>query len=235
MTSFPPNDGYVEQQQAAVAPPNSLITRRRLLNGSLLAGLGLILGGRDLASAATKRTTTKKKKLSTSTTTTATKPAAAAGAFPESHEVAISWTYTASGGRRIHNPYVAVWVEDSAGTPVRIVHFEYQLGKGRKWIDDMRRWARVDEALVALGKQSSADTTTSATRVPGSYSVVWDGKDANGQFVPLGTYAIYVEAAREKGPYQFVKTMVNLTGSAATTKGTPEGDLTAVSIAEKAK
>jgi hypothetical protein len=233
---------------SAEVPANSLITRRLLLGGSAVAAASLFFGRREVAEAATKRTTTRKKATKTTAKTTvksATTKApttvagagtgSGAGAFAGDHEVAISYTYAASGGGRIHNPYVAVWVEDADGVPVRIVHFEYQLGKGRRWIDEMKRWARVDEIMVALGKESTADTTTSSTRVPGSYSVVWDGKDADGQFVKLGTYAIYVEAAREKGPYQFVKTMVNLTAATGTTKGTAEGELTAVSIAVKAK
>jgi hypothetical protein len=161
-------------------PTNSLISRRRVLGGSAVAGLAVLVGGLGrgglggVADAATKRTTTKKKTVKKATTTkpanTVAKAASVAGVFSADQEVVVTWTYSATGGGRVHNPYVAVWVEDADGVPVRIVHFEYQLGKGRRWIDEMKRWARVDEVFVALGKQSTADTTTSSTRVPGTYA-----------------------------------------------------------------
>ncbi len=224
-------------------PAHSLISRRRVLGGGALAGLAILVGGAGGASAVTKkRTTTTKKKTTTRpvttkavTATTAATAVSPAGTFASTQEVAVTWTYKPTGGGRIHNPYVAVWVEDSDGVPVRIVHFEYQIGKGRRWINEMKRWARVDEVFVALGKESSADTTTSATRVPGTYSVAWDGKNADGDYVKNGKYSVYVEAAREKGPYQFVKTDVTLDGSAVKVTGTPSGELTAVSVALKAK
>ncbi len=233
------------QQSPSSVPTNSLISRRRILGGSAVAGLAVLVGGlsrNGQAQAVTKRTTTKKKKTTVKKTAVTSKPAttvasapSAAGSFPSDQEMAITWTYAASGGGRIHNPYVAVWVEDADGVPVRIVHFEYQLGKGTRWINEMKRWARADEVFVALGKQSSADTTTSSTRVPGTYTVAWDGKNADGDYVKNGTYSVYVEAAREKGPYQFVKTDIVLTGAAVTKKGTPTGELTAIALAVQAK
>lgn len=227
-------------------PPNSLISRRRVLGGSAvagLAGLAVLVGGLGrggVADAATNRTTTKKKTTAKKVTTTKpattmAKAASADGAFSADHEVVVSWTFSAAGGGRVHNPYVAVWVEDADGVPVRIVHFEYQLGRGRRWVDELKRWARVDEVFVALGKQSTADTSTSSTRVPGTYAVSWDGKNADGDFVRNGTYSVYVEAAREKGTYQFVKTDVVLNGQPGSVKGTPSGELTAMGVAVKAK
>ncbi len=233
------------QQSPNSVPANSLISRRRILGGSAVAGLAVLVGGlgrNGAAQAATKKRTTTKKKTTVKKASVTTKPATTvatapspAGVFSSAQEMAITWTYTAAGGGRIHNPYVAVWVEDADGVPVRIVHFEYQLGKGTRWINEMKRWARADEVFVALGKQSTADTTTSSTRVPGTYSVAWDGKNADGDYVKNGTYSVYVEAAREKGPYQFVKTDIVLTGDAVSKKGTPVGELTAVSLAVKNK
>ena len=222
----------------STVPAHSLISRRRILGGGVVAGLAFLVRGASGASAVTKkRTTTTKTTKRPVTTKAVTAPTAVspAGQFASTQEVVVTWTYKPTGGGRIHNPYVAVWVEDSDGVPVRIVHFEYQIGKGRRWIDDMKRWARVDEAFVALGKESSADTTTSATRVPGTYSVAWDGKNADGDYVKNGKYSVYVEAAREKGPYQFVKIDITVAGSTVTVAGTPNGELTAVSVALKAK
>ena len=226
-----------------VVPTNSLVTRRAVLGGGAMAGIALLVGKGNGASAATKKKTTTKKTSATRPVTTkaltGTSVATAAsgsGTFTSTQELVVTWTYAPTGGfGRVHNPYVAVWVEDADGVPVRIVHFEYQIGRGRRWVDEMKRWARVDEVFVTLGKQSSADTTTSATRIPGTYSVAWDGKNADGDYVKDGKYTVYVEAAREKGPYQFVKTDVTVNGSPVTVKGTPNGELTSVSVAVKSK
>jgi hypothetical protein len=218
-------------------PTNSLISRRKAFGGSA-ALLALLVGDRTSAGAITKNkrkaTTTAKKAATKPTTTSAAK--AVAGAFNPSLELVVTWTYEVTdSGRRLHNPYVGVWVEDSAGVPVRIVHFEYQQGKGRKWLKDMKRWSKADAELVAKGQQSTADTMTNATRSPGTYSVAWDGKDADGKLVPLGTYSVFVEAAREKGPYQFVKTDLTVGNKPLSKDGVGEGDLTAVKLQLKAR
>jgi hypothetical protein len=36
-----------------------------------------------------------------------------------------------------HNPYVAVWIEDSAGESVRMLVLWRE---GSKWLKDIRRW-----------------------------------------------------------------------------------------------
>jgi hypothetical protein len=230
-------------------PQNSVISRRRVLRNSAFAGLTLLVGGAVTAATATsagaaktkkKPTTTKRKRTVSSSgpaTTIATKPVGAtAGSFSPAQEMAISWTFAPqNGGGRIHNPFVAVWVEDSSNIAVRVVHLEYQLGRGTRWLNDLVRWERADQTLVALGIQSSADTTTNATRIPGTYAVVWDGKDADGKYVAAGTYNVYVEAAREKGPYQFVKHTINITGEAFSEKATASGELTDVKLNLRAK
>jgi hypothetical protein len=226
---------FAAMKRAGV-PVNSLISRRKALGGGAAAILALLAGDRVGAGAVTKKkaTTTRKKTASKATTTIAAK--AVDGAFDPSLELVVTWTYEVTdGGRRIHNPYVGVWVEDSAGVPVRIVHFEYQQGKGRKWLKDMKRWSKADAELVAKGHQSTADTMTNATRSPGTYSVAWDGKDATGKLVPLGTYSLFVEAAREKGPYQFVKTDLTIGTKPVAKDGVPEGDLTAVKLELKVR
>jgi hypothetical protein len=226
-------------------PKNSLITRRRMLQGWGLTSLVVLFGGTAAVEAAkSKKTpTTKKKTASKTATTVATAPgtkaggsASTAGQFASNQEMAVSWTFTSSeGGGRIHNPYVAVWVEDDKDIAVRVVHLEYQIGRGDRWLDHMVRWSRADQALVALGIKSSATTTTNATRIPGTYSVMWDGKNADGKYVPHGTYNVYVEAARERGPYEFVKHTVTINGEAFSAKATPSGELTDVKLELRAK
>ena len=71
---------------------------------------------------------------------------------------------------------------------------------------------------------------SSATRTSGSYSVVWDGKDASGQKAPQGDYVFYIECAREKGPYSVISQP--LTIGAAPTSATPadKGEISKVSM-----
>jgi hypothetical protein len=228
-------------QERQEVPKNSLISRRNVVIGTAFGGLGLFFGRSADAATTTKKSSKKKKAVTTtakkSGTTVATiAKASASGTFSSKQEMIVGWTFEAQDtGRRFHNPYVAVWVEDANGGPVRIVHLEYQQGRGRKWLKDMKRWARVDDVLVTAGQTSSSDTFTNATRQPGSYTVVWDGTNASGAPVPFGTYDVYVEAAREKGPYQFVKTQVTIGNADFVKQGTPSGDLTAVTIEMKAK
>ena len=48
------------------------------------------------------------------------------------------------------------------------------------------------------------------TRMPGKYSVIWDGKDDQGRPLPDGRYTILIDAAREHGTYQSIRKQVTL-------------------------
>jgi FAD:protein FMN transferase len=96
---------------------------------------------------------------------------------------------------RARRPYVAVWVEDADGKPVRTVTV---WGDNRKWLTELSGWwkfAKDDKELVK--------SVTRATRGPGKYSVVWDGKDDSGKALPQGTYTLKVEVHREHGKHVF--------------------------------
>jgi hypothetical protein len=47
-----------------------------------------------------------------------------------------------------------------------------------------------------------------ATRVAGDYTVAWDGTGLDGELVPQGDYVLFVEAAREHGPYEITSQQV---------------------------
>ncbi len=117
----------------------------------------------------------------------------------------MSFTYTPSdSGGRIHDPYVAVWIEDTDGNLVDTVAVWFQQDdKGTKWLDDLTLWYSVSN--------SAEDTTMSgATRSPGSYDVIWDGTDLAGNAVAQGDYVVFVESAREHGPYSIVSGTLTL-------------------------
>ncbi|MCC7054367.1 MAG: DUF2271 domain-containing protein [Gemmatimonadaceae bacterium] len=113
-------------------------------------------------------------------------------------ELAVDLEIAPQEGARYHRPYVAVWVEDATGRPVRTLSLWVNTtGRGPRYIRELRRWmSGVDGA-----SQDLIATTSSATRLPGQYSVTWNGRDDRGQPVLQGTYRVYIEASREHGGY----------------------------------
>jgi len=104
---------------------------------------------------------------------------------------------------RSHRPFVAVWVVDEAKKPVRQLALWYNKPR---WLHDLREW-------YALKVETDVATSVaSATRSPGQYTLVWDGKDDQGQWVKQGKYTIQIEAAREHGTYQLIQQMMDFNG-----------------------
>lgn len=234
---------------------HELVSRRAMLKRSLavgtiafVPGLACSSGGEDtLATAASSLTTTtgaaKPATPAPSTTgapaTTAaagtasstTKAAAAAGAaLPATAQLKIDFTYAATAdGGRFHNPYIAVWLEDSSGALVRTVSLWYKAAEA-KYLQDLKRWYTDDRARISKGGADTKSTISSPTRVPGSYSVLWDCKTDTGAQAAPGTYFVCIEAAREKGPYELIRESITL-GTAGLTKSlTPNGELTAAAV-----
>jgi hypothetical protein len=107
---------------------------------------------------------------------------------------------------RFRRPFVAVWIEDEAGQPVRRLAVWYNKPR---WLPDLRYF-------YAAQRKSEIDMTsfTGATRSAGNYSLNWDGKNDQGQFVKQGKYTVFIEAAREHGTYQLIKQEMNFNGKA---------------------
>ena len=162
------------------------------------------------ATPATRPTTTTRPPATSQAAPTTAAPTTAAPAAPSvfdaTSEVVVSFSYAASGGR-MKNPFVAVWIEDAAGNPVRTLDVSYEQGKGVRWLPDLKRWYR------SYGNTDAGYSVSSATRLPGDYSFVWDGRDDTGALVPTGSYYVNVESAREHGPYQLVRAGIALDGS----------------------
>jgi hypothetical protein len=115
-------------------------------------------------------------------------------------ELALDLEIAQPGGGRSRRPYVAVWIEDPEGEPVRTLALWANTGRGRRWLPELRRFMRGQRA-------GGGDLTTasSATRIPGRYSLAWDGRDDAGGPVEQGRYYLCVEAAREHGTYQLIR------------------------------
>lgn len=125
-------------------------------------------------------------------------------------EMVVTFEINQPQGFRYRPPYVAVWLEDSAGNPIRTLSLWVETGRGSRWISDLRRWYRDGQAVYASGGPDLITTVSSATRMPGRYSLVWNGRDDRGRPVAQGTYVVNLETAREHGPYTLAQKTVTI-------------------------
>ncbi|WP_020596031.1 DUF2271 domain-containing protein [Spirosoma panaciterrae] len=120
---------------------------------------------------------------------------------------------------RSHRPFVAVWVEDESGKPVRQLALWYNKPR---WLHDLREWYSL--------QTDKAASVTSATRSPGEYTLVWDGKDDDGQYVKQGKYTVLIEAAREHGSYQLIRQTMDFNGKVKQQPLTGNVEITAAAL-----
>jgi hypothetical protein len=126
-------------------------------------------------------------------------------------ELAVDLQIAAQQGYRYHRPYVAVWVEDAAGRPVRTLSVWVNTsGRGPRYIRELRRWFTTDRDQEKAGGPDLVATVSSATRLPGQYMVTWNGRDDRGTVVEQGAYRVIIEAAREHGTYQLMQQELTL-------------------------
>ena len=138
-------------------------------------------------------------------------PAAAAGAWDDKWELAVNFEIGEPTGTRYHRPYVAVWIEDKDGVPVRTLCLWVQnTGRGPRWIPDLKRWIRGERLRQLADGKDLVASVSSPTRMPGSYKLVWNGKDDQGEKVRQGAYTLCIEAAREHGTYQLIRKPITI-------------------------
>lgn len=184
------------------------VSRRAVVFGALLGALTVTSPS---AYAAAKKTTKKKTTKKGASTTSASKT----GGFADGKELAIAFTYTSQDGGRSKNPYYAVWIEDPQGAALRTIEVSFeQGGRGRKYLRELTRWYNADQVRQITGGVDVTTTTSSATRLPGSYSFAWDGRDDTKALLPAGDYVVCIESAREHGPSSLVKEPITI-GTAA--------------------
>jgi|GEM_PF-415963 len=126
-------------------------------------------------------------------------------------ELAVDLELATQEGTRTHRPYVAVWVEDAAGRSVRtLTLWVNNTGRGPRYIRELRQWFNISSTALTPGGTDLVATVSSATRLPGQYTVTWNGRDDRGELVEQGTYRIMIEASREHGTYQLMKQELTL-------------------------
>jgi hypothetical protein len=122
-----------------------------------------------------------------------------------------------------HRPYLAAWVEPTAGGAARTLAVWYDVKKvgnepGTKWLADLRTWWRKGGRSLRL----PADGVSGATHAPGAYRIPIPANLA------AGAYVLHVEAAREDGGRELVSVPLNVPVRSASASGRSE--LGAISI-----
>lgn len=137
-------------------------------------------------------------------------PSAQAPVWDPTFELAVNLEIAAIGGGRAKRPFLAVWIEDKDGFPLRTLALWYH---GERWLPDLKAWYHADSVRsMAEGTQIAA-SVSSATRAPGKYTVKWDGKDSAGRAVPRGIYTVAIEVAREHGTHQLIRQQLDFAGT----------------------
>jgi FAD:protein FMN transferase len=156
---------------------------------------------------------------------------ATADEWPREAKLNVSFELNKPDTDRYRRPYVAVWIEDADGLPVRTLILWLQEGRGARWHRDLKRWFKQDQVRQLVDDKKLIGTVSGATRAPGSYKAVWDGTDDQGKFVKQGKYTLYIEAAREHGTYQLTSATVAV--GAKKQEGTLKGNAEIKSAAFK--
>jgi hypothetical protein len=121
-------------------------------------------------------------------------------------ELLVKFELAQPTGAQYRRPYVAVWLEDKDEFPVRTALLWMQTKQpGPRWHRDLLRWYRNDAVRKLADQRDLIGTISGATRGPGQYKAVFDGKDDAGNPLPPGKYTLFIEVAREHGTYQLIR------------------------------
>lgn len=150
-----------------------------------------------------------------------------AGEWDPAFELAVNLEIATPGSGRAKRPFLAVWIEDKDGFPLRTVALWYH---GERWLRELRAWNRADGVRSAAEGTQIVGSVSSATRGPGKYTLRWDGKDAQGHPVKSGHYTVVIEIAREHGTHQLTRTPLEFSGEPQHVNLPPSVELASSSI-----
>ncbi len=118
----------------------------------------------------------------------------------------VKFTLGKADGGRYRRPYVAVWLEDKDGFPVKTAVLWLQTdGPGPRWHRDLTRWWADDRMRKLVEEKELIGTISGATRGPGEYEARFDMTDNLGQPLKPGRYTLCLEAAREHGTHHLIR------------------------------
>lgn len=127
-------------------------------------------------------------------------------AVPAETGLFVDFTIDRPKGGRYRRPYVAMWLEDADGFPVKTEILWLQTEQpGPRWHRDLTRWYRNDRLRKTVEKSDLIKTISGATRGPGEYQAHFDGTDNLGKPLSAGQYTLCLEVAREHGTYQIIR------------------------------
>lgn len=130
---------------------------------------------------------------------------------PQLLELVVNFQLARPEDSQYRRPYVAIWLEDSDETTVKTALLWVQTKQpGPRWHRDLLRWYRNDAVRRVTDKRDLIGTISGATRGPGKYKAVFDGKDDTGTPLPPGKYTLFIEVAREHGTYQLIRQPLTL-------------------------
>ncbi len=128
-------------------------------------------------------------------------------------------------GGHYRRPYLAVWLEDVDGFPVKTAVLWIQTEHpGPRWLRDLTRWYRNDRMRRIAEQTNLIETVSGATRGPGEYEAHFDGTDNDSEPLPAGRYTLCLEAARENGTYKIIRKRFEW-GTAAIEKADLKGNI----------
>jgi thiamine biosynthesis lipoprotein ApbE len=143
--------------------------------------------------------------------------------WQEGYQVTVAVELPKIDAKRYRKPYAAIWIEDDKGKAVRTLSV---WGNAPKYLKDLNDWWKIGQQDADLVK-----AVTRATRGPGKYELVWDGKDDKGNALQQGTYTVRVEVHREYGAHLRQSGKIECADKAATTK-MDKNDETAETVVE---
>lgn len=164
------------------------------------------------------------------TTANIKKPVSAARIkdWNKDYEVAINLELMRFEGRT-RRPFVAIWVENTQQKTVRTIALWYNKPR---WLPDLKEWYRKNQAEYKPGLKDM-NTISSATRPAGNYTIKWDGKNDEGEYVSNDNYTICIELAREHGTYQIIKQEISCKSKAEEYTLQSNAELKAASVQYK--
>jgi FAD:protein FMN transferase len=144
-------------------------------------------------------------------------------AWPDAFRLTVAVELPKIDAKRYRKPYTAVWVEDDKGKAVRTLAV---WGNSPKYLKDLNDWWKIGK-----GDNDLVKAVTRATRGPGKYDLVWDGKDDKGTALGQGTFTVRVEVHREFGEHLRQSGKIECKDKAATEK-LPKNAETAETVIE---